>query len=106
MHGIWRERRYTNGYVLARLRGGVADPFPFACHNRLAGFDDRFAAFMLDVHRSGKHQGELVKIRALSGFGPSSGGVHAGDTDLRFFVVHRHLTLQVCGGHGPANQLW
>ena len=83
MDRVDRKRWQANRDILGPFRGAVADPLARLRDDRLAGFYDGHASFVFHHHFAGEHQCKFLKLRPLTGLGPSRGTPHMRDARVR-----------------------
>src|SRR4051812_10026071 len=85
MHGLRRERRYTDRDVLGAAHLGTTVPNPFAGRgdHRLTGVHVNRAGIVLDAQHPAQDDGDLFECGPLAGLDPSRGRHHARHADVR-----------------------
>src|SRR5206468_2663574 len=85
--GVGRERGQADGDVVRTLRSAVAHPLAGGGVHRLAGACGKGPTVVLDVYGAIEHDGPLVEVRLLPGFGPAGRARHVRDRHPRLAGV-------------------
>jgi hypothetical protein len=82
VHCFGRKRRQAYSYVFrtAGVGSAVSDPFAGLCNDGLAGLDIKGTGLILNMQFARKDYGDLLKLRPLTGFGPTGRRFHVRDT--------------------------